>query len=63
MEKTMKCDCCGKTARFSRYCAAFVCEDCGAHVDLVRCYCGWSASGGNGREELEEMGETIEEEQ
>jgi hypothetical protein len=27
---------------------------------LDRCYCGWSVSGGNGREELEEMGEVIE---
>jgi hypothetical protein len=27
---------------------------------LARCYCGWSANGGNGRAELEEMGETID---
>jgi len=46
---------------FSRYCGAHVCDDCGDHKGLARCYCGWSQSGGNGRTELIEMGETIEE--
>lgn len=51
----------------SRECGAMVCEDCGHHKslngrhDLVACYCGWSASGGDGRRELVEMGENIEE--
>ena len=45
---------------WERYCGAFVCQDCDEHKGLARCYCGWSRSGGNGREELEEMGEVIE---
>ena len=44
----------------SRYCGARVCEDCGEHRNLDRCFCGWSRSGGNGQAELVEMGETIE---
>lgn len=55
-----KC-CGGGTAEFDRYCGAYVCTACGNHIGLVRCYCGWSASGGDGRAELVEMGETIEE--
>jgi len=31
-------------------------------VGLARCFCGWSASGRNGRTELIEDGEIIEEE-
>jgi hypothetical protein len=27
---------------------------------MARCFCGWSLSGGDGRAELEEMGEVIE---
>lgn len=46
---------------FDRGCGAQVCERCGWHKGLVRCYCGWSASGGNGYTELVEMGENIEE--
>lgn len=59
MATEKKCQC-GAMADFSRYCAAHVCGRCGNHVGLARCFCGWSASGGNGRTELEEMGETIE---
>ena len=55
-------------------CGTWICDKCDhhAHVDkrtgkvtqnLARCYCGWSVSGRNGREELEEMGETIEPEE
>lgn len=55
-----KCDACGSECTFSKYCAAFVCNSCLNHVGLARCYCGWSESGGNGRQELIEMGETIE---
>ncbi len=47
---------------FQNYCGAHVCYDCGDHKELARCYCGWSAGGGDGRKELVEMGETIEEE-
>ena len=45
---------------FSPYCGAKVCSKCDHHEGLARCYCGWSASGGDGRRELIEMGETIE---
>ena len=44
----------------SRYCGARVCYECDDHKGLDRCFCGWSRSGGNGRAELIEMGETIE---
>lgn len=57
-EKTKQCKC-GGTAYFSRYCAAYICEKCDAHVGLARCYCGWSLSGRNGRDELYELGEVI----
>ncbi len=56
---TQKCERCGETTTLNRYCGAYVCA-CGNHIGLARCYCGWSASGGNGYRELEEMGETIE---
>lgn len=46
-----------------KYCGARVCIECGDHAGLERCYCGWSrTSPGRGRQELEEMGETIDEE-
>ena len=47
---------------FSSYCGVEVCNECGDHKGLARCYCGWAADGGNGRQQLIEMGETIEEE-
>lgn len=43
-----------------RTCGAFVCWNCGHHKDLVRCFCGWSASGGDGARELVEMGENLD---
>lgn len=60
-QRTKDCPACGGkgTATLSRYCGAWVC-DCGNHVDLARCFCGWSVSGHDGRRELEEMGETID---
>jgi hypothetical protein len=45
--------------KMSRTCGAFICIHCGWHKGLVRCFCGWSASGGDGRRELIEMGETL----
>tara|TARA_R100001143_G_scaffold61724_2_gene63256 strand:- start:1205 stop:1309 length:105 start_codon:yes stop_codon:yes gene_type:complete len=33
--------------------------ECDDHEGLARCYCGWSMSGGNGYEELVEIGEEI----
>ena len=51
---------CGGLMEWSDYCGAKVCNDCGRHKGLTRCYCGWSESGGNGRSELTEMGENID---
>lgn len=61
IERTKVCDKrgCKGTAFFEGYCGAYVCASCGKHVGLARCYCGWSASGRDGRRELEEMGEVI----
>lgn len=44
----------------SRVCGVRICMECGEHKGLARCFCGWSEDGGDGRRELEEMGETIE---
>lgn len=60
-----RCDACAARgvngeAHLSRHCGAWVCGNCGHHLGLARCYCGWSASGGDGYRELAEMGETIE---
>jgi len=57
---TKKCDRCSGTTTFSRSCGADVCNRCGAHRGLARCYCGWSGSGADGRRELIEMGEVID---
>jgi len=48
------------SAYFQDYCGAWVCDLCDHHQGLTRCYCGWSESGGDGRRELEEMGEVID---
>lgn len=42
-------------------CGVDVCWNCSDHKDLARCYCGWAASGGNGRQELLDMGENLDE--
>ena len=44
-----------------RGCGVEVCNSCGDHKGLERCFCGWSRSSGDGRRELEEMGENVEE--
>jgi hypothetical protein len=58
-EKVPTCECGGEYT-FSNYCGCRVCDECGAHKGLARCYCGWSTTSEDGRSELEEMGETIE---
>lgn len=55
-----ECDKCDGSTYFVHGCAAEVCDDCDHHKGLARCWCGWSASGGDGRRELVEMGETID---
>jgi hypothetical protein len=54
---------CGGAYEYDRYCGAYVCIECGNHLGLSRCYCGWAADGGDGRKQLVKMGETIEEEE
>lgn len=51
---------CAGITYLSKYCGAYICEYCDQHTGLVRCYCGWSLTASNGREELEAMGETID---
>lgn len=53
---------CRHTVRYmSRSCGANICMACDDHEGLVRCYCGWTRDGrGNGRQELIEMGEVID---
>lgn len=58
-----QCECCGGEYTFNHYCGCKVCDECNNHKGLARCYCGWSQSGGDGRAELEEMGETIDPEE
>jgi hypothetical protein len=59
---SLPCDAphCDGTAEWVNYCGCRVCEKCDKHHGLYRCYCGWSDSGGDGRSELIEMGETID---
>jgi hypothetical protein len=53
-------------------CGAYVCSHCTQHANVnretqqviqtfVRCICGWAQDGGNGRQQLIEMGENLEE--
>lgn len=60
MPKPKRCPCGGEMTK-SRECGVPVCEECGKHEGLARCFCGWSESGEDGRAELEEMGEVIDE--
>ena len=46
---------------FFNTCGANVCLDCNDHKGLARCFCGWATDGGNGYQQLEDMGEQIEE--
>lgn len=54
------CPKCGGFYFWVNGCGAKVCDLCGDHKGLARCWCGWSLSGGDGRVELEEMGEVID---
>jgi len=47
----------------NRYCGAYICYECWDHRGLARCFCGWAQDGGDGRDQLIEMGETIEPEE
>ena len=50
---------CGGEFSLSSYCGCHVCTNCNDHRGLDSCYCGWSRSGGDGRRELRECGESI----
>jgi hypothetical protein len=53
---------CNHEWTWSRGCGVKVCLICDEHQGLERCFCGWSKTWpGHGREELIEMGETIDE--
>ena len=55
---------CNHQYEYNTHCGATVCIGCDDHSGgLVRCFCGWSASGGNGYYERQEMAETIEPEE
>ena len=54
---------CNHQYEFRPYCGVDVCIECDHHLGMVRCYCGWAESGRNGRDELKEMGEIVEEEE
>ena len=63
VEELTKGNGCGHKYSIQRYCGVQVCLDCSDHKGLARCYCGWAADGGNGKQQLREMGEwTIEDE-
>lgn len=64
VEKEERCRKCKKgNYQRNNSCGAKVCDECGDHKGLERCYCGWAADGGNGRSQLEEMGEVIDPDQ
>ena len=67
------CEKCYSNGSFevSNDCGVWKCRVCGAHATyrgaedepgplLSRCYCGWALDGGNGRHQLSQMGENVE---
>lgn len=54
-------NCKQSTMERSNECGVKVCTNCGEHDGLVRCFCGWAADGGDGREQLIELGENLDE--
>jgi hypothetical protein len=50
---------CQHQFEFDRGCGVQVCAACDYHKGLVRCYCGWALSGGDGIAELIELGENL----
>ena len=61
-EYEMKAD--GVTRQMDPGCGAYVCILCRHHgrfgKDLARCYCGWAADGGDGLQQLRDLGENVE---
>jgi hypothetical protein len=60
-KQTKTCSNCGSDAELDPQCGAYVCTVCENHEGLARCFCGWSLSGDDGRQELIDMGEQIDE--
>ena len=48
--------------KMSKTCGVLVCAECGYHDGMVRCFCGWAEDGGDGAQQLRDMGENIDEE-
>ena len=59
----MTCLRCDDSYEWQEECGVDVCSYCGHHKDLARCYCGWGQTGGDGRQELIDMGETIDDDE
>jgi hypothetical protein len=45
----------------SRTCGVDICGECRDHKGLARCFCGWASNGGDGRAQLIEWGENVDE--
>jgi hypothetical protein len=58
-DEPQRCGKCNDVIWFNAHCGAWVCESCGQHKGLARCYCGWAADGGDGREQLVDAGENL----
>lgn len=63
MIEPLECNQCGTLAGWNEYCGCFVCN-CGNHFrfgsELDRCYCGWARDGGDGRQQLADYGENVD---
>ena len=46
--------------RIDKECGVWICIHCGYHKDIIACYCGWSITGLDGRQYLQDKGEDIE---
>ena len=54
---------CGGEYEWDYSCAAQICDECNDHFGLDRCYCDWARSGRSGIQELEAMGEIIDDDE
>lgn len=58
--KKKPCECGHNDWLLNKSCGVWICDNCGNHYGLTRCYCGWASDGGDGYQQLIEAGETIE---
>ena len=54
MNETITCECGGQYF-WSKYCGAYVCQQCGNHKGLVRCFCGWKCQIGIHEEPFDDV--------